>query len=251
MLKILIVGSSGEMGKRVERLIRKQEGMITVAGFDRTSSGSEKFPVFSEVSELKNVDFDMIIDFSAPKASLEILRVAKEMKKPMIVATTGFEKEEKELFIEASKEIPIFMSPNMSIEIALLSYISRKVYKQMSDADIEIIETHHRRKVDAPSGTAMYLGESIIDESNGKLKMCFSRNERREARPTNEIGMHSIRGGNVVGSHSIQFIDDDETFQITHIAHNRDIFARGAIRAARFMEFKEKGLYSVEDIVQI
>ena len=247
MLNVFVNGCNGKMGNVVCSLVEENENMQVIGGFDKVRYSDSKFPIFAEV---KNIDVkpDVIIDFSLPIATLNILDYAKTNQIPMVIATTGFTDEETKMIEEASKTIPIFKSANMSFDIMLMKKVVSWLAPLLKNTDIEIIEAHHNRKVDSPSGTAQMLADSI-NESLGNMLHCeYNRHDKHEKRDKNEIGMSSIRGGNIVGEHSVQFIGNFETFEIKHTSYSRNVFAEGALRAAEFIVNQQPGIYAMEDM---
>jgi len=178
------------------------------------------------------------------------LEYAKKNKIPTVIATTGFNKEQLEEIEKISKEIPIFRSSNMSLEINLMASLVQKVAEVLKESDIEIIETHHNRKIDSPSGTAIILADAINKVFEGEKEYNFDRMSKREKRDKKEIGFSSIRGGNIVGEHTVQFFGENETLEITHKSYSRQVFAEGALKAARFVVTQKVGLYDMKDLVQ-
>ena len=172
-----------------------------------------------------------------------------EKKIPIVIATTGFSKGELEIIEDYSKQIPIFKSSNMSLDINLMVQLVQKIAKVLSDSDIEITETHHRRKIDSPSGTAILLADAINEVLDNRKEYNFERMQKRERRNENEIGFSSIRGGNIVGEHTVAFFSDNEKLEIKHTAYSRQVFAQGALEAAKFLVKQEPGLYDMKSIV--
>ena len=248
-MNVLISGATGRMGIELEKAIEKQEDIKTVCGFGAKEVEGNKFPIYSKIEDIKE-NVDVIIDFSIPKASLEILEYARKNKIQTVIATTGFSEEESRKIEEISKEIPIFKSSNMSVDINLMAELVQKIANVLKENDIEIVETHHNRKVDAPSGTAILLADAINKVFNGEKKYVFDRMQKREARSKDEIGFSSIRGGNIVGEHTVMFLGENETLEITHKSYSRQVFAEGAIEAARFIVNQKNGLYNMEDLVK-
>ena len=248
-MNVLINGADGKMGNELLNVINNQEGFEVVCGVDREANDKKKFPIYSNIEDIKE-KVDVIIDFSVPVATFKILKYAVTNKVPIVIATTGFTKEEIEQIEEFSKEIPIFRSSNMSLDINLMAKIVQEVAKVLTNTDIEIVETHHNRKIDAPSGTAILLANAINDVLKEKKTYTFDRMQKREARKKNEIGFSSIRGGNIVGEHSVKFFGDNEELEITHKAYSRQVFAEGALKAAEFIVKQSKGLYDMNDIVK-
>ena len=247
MIKLLINGFNGKMGQAVYTKAMELNEIEVVAGVDKFVTGEEKVPVFDDISKI-NVDIDVIIDFSIPIATFNILEFAANKKIPVVVATTGFSAEEESKIEEYSKIIPIFKSANMSYEVNLMADLVAKVAKLLSDSDIEIVETHHNKKIDAPSGTAYMLANSINEALDNEMKYEYDRHSKREKRDKKEIGIHSIRGGTVVGKHTVTFFGDNESFEITHNVTSRSVFANGAVKAAMFLADKEPGLYSMKNM---
>jgi len=247
MVKVLINGCNGKMGQEVAKRVKETEDIETLCGVDKLDTGDNLFPVFQNVDEINMIP-DCIIDFSIPEATFNILEFARKNKVPVVIATTGFSDEQNEKINEISKEIPIFKSANMSYEINLMAKLVAKISKNLSDSDIEIIETHHNRKIDSPSGTALILADSINEALDGKMEYEYDRHSKREKRRKNEIGIHSIRGGTEVGKHSVIFFGQNESFEITHNVISRSVFADGSIKAAKFLVNKDNGFYSMNDL---
>ena len=247
MLNVFVNGCNGKMGNVVCELIEESENMQIIGGFDKVSYSDSKFPIFTEVEKI-NVKPDVIIDFSLPIATLTILDYAKTNKIPIVIATTGFTEEENKIIEEASQIIPIFKSANMSFDIMIMKKIVSWLAPLLKNTDIEIIEAHHNRKVDSPSGTAQMLADSINESLGNTLHCEYNRHDKHEKRDKNEIGISSIRGGNIVGEHSVQFIGNFETFEIKHTSYSRNVFAEGALRATEFIASQQPGMYAMEDM---
>ena len=247
-MKILLNGSSGKMGKVVSEQIRFTEGVDMLCGVAKNDAGDSFFPVFTDVSDV-NLIPDVIIDFSVPEATFNILDFAVKNEIPIVIATTGFTEEQNNKIEEFSKIIPIFKSANMSYEINLMSNIVCKLAKRLKESDIEIVETHHNKKIDSPSGTALLLANNINKELDNEKEFVYDRHSRKEGRQKNEIGISSIRGGTEVGKHSVIFFGNNESLEITHNCNSRKVFAEGAIRAAKFIEHKSPGMYDMNDLL--
>lgn len=247
-MNILLNGASGRMGNEVAMRVEKEENMQIVAGIGLEEDLSGKFPIYSKIEDVKE-KIDVIIDFSVPKATFKVLEYAEKEKTPIVIATTGFSNDELEKIEELSKEIPIFRSANMSLDINLMAEIVKKVAKVLQDTDIEIIETHHNRKIDSPSGTAILLADAINEVLENKKEYDFNRMQKREPRNKNEIGFSSIRGGNIVGEHTVAFFGENETLEIKHTSYSRQVFVEGAIKSAKFIITKENGLYDMNDLI--
>lgn len=247
-MKVLLNGALGKMGGEVIKEISKSDEYNIVCGYDREEK-EKPFPIYKDITKIKE-EVDVIIDFSTPKATLEILKYAKENKVPIVIATTGFSKEENEIIESYSKEIPIFKSANMSFSINLLVNILENIAEYLSDTDIEIIDIHHNRKVDSPSGTAILLADAINKSLKNEKSYNFDRMAKREKRDKNEIGFSSIRGGNIVGEHKVCFFGESEELEITHKAYSRGVFAEGALKAAKYIVKQKAGLYNMSDLVK-
>lgn len=247
MLEILVNGCNGKMGQVVCDLVEKDEDLVLKCGFDKENTGEFAFPVYTNINEIPEKP-DAIIDFSIPIATLNILEYAKKNKVPLVIATTGFSDEEENLIKEYAKEIPIFKSANMSYDINIMKRLLMELAPLLKGTDIEITEVHHNRKIDSPSGTAQMLADAI-NSSLGNTYHCeYNRHNRRQKRDKKEIGISSIRGGNIVGEHTVQFFGEFETFEIKHTSYSRNVFAEGAIKAAKFISNKEHGYYNMDDI---
>ena len=246
-MNVLLNGANGNMGKEVIEASKNSKNINIVCGVDR-DEGNIGFPVYNDINNIKE-EIDVIIDFSVPVATFNILKYAVENKIPIVIATTGFNNEELLKIEDYSRQIPVFRSSNMSLDINLMANIVQKVAQVLKGSDIEIIETHHRRKVDSPSGTAILLADAINEVLEDKKKYNFERMQKREKRNDNEIGFSSIRGGNIVGEHTVAFMGDSETLEIKHTAYSRQVFAQGALRAAEFIKQQQSGLYDMKSIV--
>lgn len=247
MLKIIMHGCNGRMGQTIVNLIREDEDKIIVAGVSSDGQALNAFPVYKNISECQE-EADVIIDFSNTSALNDLLTFATSHNTPLVIATTGFSDEELNKIKETSKTIPILRSANMSLGINLMIDLLKKATSTLEkDFDIEIIEKHHNNKVDAPSGTALLLADTINDTLSEKTTYKYDRHTEKQKRTKNEIGIHAIRGGTIVGEHTVIFAGEDEVIEITHTASSRKIFAKGAIHAAEFISKQENGLYSMQD----
>lgn len=249
MIKVLINGCNGRMGQVLAREIDRFPNLLLTCGFDINDDGKNTFPVYSNIDDIKERP-DVIVDFSIPVATFNILKYAKKENVPVVIATTGFTKEQLDEIKEISKSIPVFQSSNMSFDINLMKKVVAEVAKNLKGTDIEIVETHHNRKVDAPSGTAVLLADAINEVMDEKLEYNFNRHDIHEKRNPNEIGFSSIRGGNIVGEHSVMFFGEHETFEIKHTSYSRDVFAEGALKACEFIALQPAGLYGMDDMVK-
>ena len=243
MNRIAINGSKGKMGQALIEAVNASSKVELGAGFDKGDSLGDSLN-----------DFDLLIDFSRPEASLSAISTCKNSGKAMVIGTTGFSDSELQLIHQASKEIPIVFAPNMSVGVNLTLKILETSAKVIGpDSSIEIIEAHHRYKVDSPSGTALKMGEVVANALGRDLSECaiYGREGIEEPRNQNTIGFSSIRGGDVVGEHTVAFFMDGERVEITHKASSRMIYANGAVRAAKWLSGKPSGLYSMQDVLDL
>jgi len=247
MFKVLINGINGRMGQEVLKQVNESTEFEVCCGVDKFDNNLN-FPTYTDINLIKEIP-DVIIDFSIPEASMNILEFAKQNNIPIVIATTGFSDEQLSIIKETSKIIPVFRSGNMSYEINIMADIVSKLATQLKDSDIEIIETHHRNKIDSPSGTALILADSINDTLKNEMDYQYNRHSVRQKRPDKEIGIHSIRGGTEVGKHTVIFLGENETFEITHTVTSRSIFAKGALKAAKFLVNQNVGLYNMKDLI--
>jgi 4-hydroxy-tetrahydrodipicolinate reductase len=247
MINVLINGINGRMGQEVLNAIKHSDNFNVCCGVDKLNDMVD-VPVYTDINLIKEKP-DIIIDFSIPEATMNVLEYAKLNSIPVVIATTGFSEDQLLKIKDYSNYIPVFRSSNMSYEINIMSDIVAKLAVILRDSDIEIVETHHRNKVDAPSGTALILANSINNARNNELNYQYNRHDVRQKRPDNEIGIHSIRGGTEVGKHSVLFFGENESFEITHTVTSRSIFAKGSLKAAEFLVQKEPGLYSMSDLM--
>ena len=248
MLRIILSGCNGKMGRVIADIITKKDDIDIVAGVDLDISQNGPFPVFKSFDDI-TVAADVIIDFSNPAVLSDLLSYAKEKKLAAVIATTGFSDEQIRLIYSAGAEIPVFFSFNMSLGINLLAELSRKAAVILGGFDIEIIEKHHNQKIDAPSGTAILLANEINDELKGKMTYEYDRHSKREKRTETEIGIHAVRGGTIVGEHEVIFAGRDEIITLSHSARSKEVFAVGAVNAAEFLNGKPNGIYSMKELV--
>lgn len=248
-MKVIISGCNGKMGQVVENLCAAEDDITVIAGFD-VNTQPRSYPVYAVPANC-SVKADCVIDFSSPKALDGLLAYCLENHVPAVLATTGYSDAQLEQIEAAAREIPIFRSANMSLGINVLLELVKQAAAVLGDScDIEIVEQHHRRKVDAPSGTALMLADAAKEGLSYEPAYTFGRHDRREARPKNEIGISSVRGGTIVGVHEVIFAGHDEIIEIKHTAMSREIFALGAVKAARFLTtVSAPGIYSMAQLV--
>lgn len=244
-MKVLISGLCGHMGKILSDLVKQDSDLELVCGVDKNITDIDTlcFKSFNDV----NVDVDIIVDFSHHSLTKEMVDFAKKKQLPLVIATTGQTDDEKKIISDAANELPIFFAANYSVGIATLIKTAKQVAKQFKDADIEIVETHHNRKLDAPSGTALRLAEGLKEvRPDANLVLGRSGNQKRDKK---DIGINAIRIGNVVGIHEVMISTEHECISIKHEAYDRGLFAEGAINAIKFMKGKGKGLYGMSDML--
>lgn len=250
-MNILIWGLGGKMGKIVKSIVDETEGLTLVGGVDKFADPTQfNVPVFRNAIEI-NTKVDVLIDFSRPDALTEILSYATSNKVACVLCTTGYSDEQENQIKEVSKIIPIFRSSNMSIGVNLMVELCKKAAQLLgNDFEVEIIEQHHNQKVDAPSGTALTIANAINEEFNNSKTFIYGRSSKNQKRDRNEIGIHAVRGGTIVGKHDALFIGQDEIVTIAHEAQSKAVFAKGAVRAAIFIgQNKEAGLYNMKDLI--
>lgn len=249
MTRIILHGCSGKMGQTIAQLAAETEDIEIVAGIDRNPS-SAGFPLFSSLKEC-DVDADVVIDFSVAAAVDILMEECAAKNLPLVLCTTGLSKEQVESVYRTAERIPVLYSANMSLGVNLMSSLIQKAALVLANSgfDIEIIEKHHKHKKDAPSGTALYLADSINQVLDNPYTYNYDRSPQREARKKEEIGIVSLRGGNIAGEHQVIFAGEDEILEIHHKAGSRRIFAVGAIGAARFLKGKAAGLYTMSDVI--
>ena len=245
MLKIILSGACGRMGRQVAALAEDMLCEI-VAGVDVNGDKETGFPVYPSFSMVEE-EAQAIIDFSRPEGLGALLDYAKAHRLPAVLAATGYNEDDLSAIREAAGEIPVFRSANMSLGVYVLKALSRQAAQLLPGFDIEIIEKHHNQKLDAPSGTALMLYDAVSGESTVPV---FGRNGRTQKREKNEIGIHAIRGGTVPGEHEVGFYGPGEVVTITHSAQDRSIFARGALQAAQFIAAQKPGEYAMDDLAR-
>lgn len=250
MTNIILRGCNGKMGQVIADIVEADDDAVIVAGIDVSQNRVAKFPVYQSFQKC-NVKADVIIDFSAPVNVEEMLDFAKNQGIGIVLCTTGLSKEQLAIIDEASREIPIFRSANMSMGINLITKLVQEATYILADAgyDIEIVERHHNKKVDAPSGTALALADTINQVLNNEYEYKFDRSADRVARSKKEIGISAVRGGTIVGEHEVIFAGTDEVIEIKHTAYSKAVFAKGAVQAAKFLPGKPAGMYRMSDMM--
>ncbi len=251
MLKIIISGCNGHMGRVVESLCAGDPAVEVCAGFDVLGTSDREFPVYTSPAQFPG-EADAVIDFSSPAALDGLLKFGVARRIPLVLATTGYSLEQVAQVGAAALEIPVFRSGNMSLGINVLLELVKKAASVLGNScDIEIVERHHRRKVDAPSGTALMIADAAAQSCGHGTEYVYERHTSRHPRDKKEIGISAVRGGTIVGEHEIIFAGHDEVIEIKHTAYSREIFARGAVEAAKFIASVEKpGLYDMSYLVK-
>ena len=246
-MKLTIIGS-GKMGGAVVKLAGEDNDVEIIAGVDSVNR-KLPFPVFSDFKDV-TVTPDVIIDFSNVSVLDNMLSFAAKHKTPAVIATTGYSDEQIAKIKDTSKTVPIFFTANMSLGINVLCALAKRAAGVLgSDFDIEIVEKHHNRKLDAPSGTAIMLANSINSVFEDTYNYEYDRHSKRRMRPKNEIGIHSVRGGTIVGEHDVIFAGHEEVITLSHSAQSKGVFASGAFAAAKFLQYAKPGLYDMNDLL--
>lgn len=250
MIKAIMHGCNGKMGQTIAGLIAGDEEIELVAGVDAFGKEGNSFPVFRSIAEC-NVEADVIIDFSAAAAVDGLLDFCAENKMPCVLCTTGLSEEQLKKVKETSEKTAILKSANMSLGINMLLKLLKEAAGVLAPAgfDIEIVEKHHNQKVDAPSGTALALADSINEEFDGQYEYVYDRSTRREKRGKKEMGISAVRGGTIVGDHDVIFAGADEVVTFSHTAYSKAVFGKGAIQAAKFLAGKPAGMYDMSDVI--
>ena len=246
MLKVIINGYSGTMGKVLTKCVNEDKDLQLVCGASKDEL-DVPFKTYHKMSEVEELA-DVIIDFSHHSTIEDTLRDATKTKTPLVIATTGFNDEELGKIKEASNIIPIFHSSNMSLGVNVLIKLVKEAAKALNKFDIEIIEKHHNKKLDAPSGTAVMIANGV-KEVLPDSEYVYGRHGRSDKRNSNEIGIHAVRCGTIVGEHTTIFAGHDEVVEIKHSAQSKDIFAKGAIEAAKFLVKQEAGYYNMNNML--
>ena len=249
MVNVILSGCNGKMGKVISGLALKRADCQIIAGVDLRTDSSFGYPVYSSFSELPELNA-VIVDFSNPSTLDGLLGYALKNSLPCVLCSTGYSEEQIKKIKEYSNTIPVFYSGNMSLGINLLIALSKKAAEVLGgDFDIEIIEKHHKQKVDAPSGTALMIADALCDSLSEEPQYVYDRHSQRKKRSRNEIGIHSVRGGTIVGEHEVIFAGHDEVVSIKHQAQSKEVFAAGSLNAAIYMADKTGGMYDMSDVL--
>lgn len=248
MINILLSGACGKMGTNFTNRTAEDDEVKIICGID-FRTGNFNYPIYRSFSDVKEIP-DAVVDFSNPALLDELLEFCITNNLPLIIATTGYSDEQIRKIKAAAKQIPLFFTFNMSLGINLLCRLAKYAAEILGDAfDIEIVEKHHNQKLDAPSGTAIMLANSVNDSFNNNKHYEYDRHSRRQKREKSEIGIHSVRGGTIVGEHEVIFAGHDELITLSHSAGSKEIFVTGAVKAVKFLVNKPNGLYDMDSLI--
>ena len=252
MVKILMHGCNGKMGQVITGLVKNDEHASIVAGVDAYQGIANNYPVFSSLQEC-DVDVDVIIDFSNAAAADGLLDYCADKQIPVVLCTTGLSEEQLAHVAETSKKVAVLKSANMSLGINMLLRLLQNAAKILAPAgfDIELVERHHNQKLDAPSGTALALADSINEALDNSYEYVYDRSQVRKKREAKEIGISAVRGGTIVGDHEVIFAGADEVIEFKHTAYSKAVFGKGAVEAAKFLAGKPEGMYDMSDVIQM
>lgn len=250
MTRVIMHGCNGRMGQVITNLAAEDDEIEIVAGVDVSSHIKNSYPVFGCIQEC-NVEADAVIDFASAKAVDGLLDYCVSKKLPCVLCTTGLSQQQLEKVAAASSQTAVLKSANMSLGINMLFRLLKEAADVLAPAgfDIEIVEKHHNQKVDAPSGTALALADSINEELGNRYEYVYDRSVGREKRAKKEIGISAVRGGTIVGEHDVIFAGADEVVTFSHTAYSKSVFAKGAVQAAKFLKGKPAGLYRMSDVI--
>ena len=251
MTRAIMHGCNGKMGQVITGLCKEDPDIEIVAGIDVTDKGNTSYPVFTDIHECKT-EADVLIDFSSAKAADALLDYCVERSLPVVLCTTGLSEEQLAKVEETAKKIPVLKSANMSLGINTLMKLIQDAAKVLATAgfDMEIVEKHHRLKLDAPSGTALALADSLNEAMDNQYHYVYDRSQRRQQRDDKEIGVSAVRGGTIVGEHEVIFAGTDEVIEFKHTAYSKAIFGKGAIEAAKYLAGKPAGRYDMADVIE-
>ncbi|MCR5747120.1 MAG: 4-hydroxy-tetrahydrodipicolinate reductase [Lachnospiraceae bacterium] len=249
-VRVIMSGCNGHMGQTITRIASDREDVCIVAGVDKYQGIDNGFPVFDEIDKCE-VEADVIVDFSAPDALDSLLTYAEKNGVALVLCTTGYTAEQLKSIEEASNRIAILRSANMSLGVNVMAKLLKEAVKTFAPAgfDIEIVEKHHNLKKDAPSGTALYLADSVNEGAGNRYSYVYDRSQRSEKRPEDEIGISAVRGGNIPGDHDVIFAGEDEVITFSHRAYSKAVFGKGAVQAAVYMNGKPAGMYDMQDVI--
>lgn len=251
MIRVIINGCNGKMGKMLDEVIAPMEDVEIVAGVDLEDKGYYTYPVFPSIGDC-GCEADAVIDFTIAKITDQVIDACAAKGYPLVLCTTGLSEGQLDHVKAASAKIPIVQSFNMSLGINTLVKILKAAAPALSEAgfDIELVEKHHSQKIDAPSGTALLLADSVNEACGNQYHYTYDRSSVRSKRDAKEIGISSVRGGTIVGEHEVIFAGTDEVIALKHEAFSKAVFAKGAVQAAKFLKDKKNGLYTMQDVIQ-
>lgn len=251
MVKMIMHGCNGHMGQVITELAVKDDDIEIVAGIDIVDNRENGYPVFTDIFAC-DVEADVIVDFAAAVAVDKLLEFSGKKKIPVVLCTTGLSEGQLAAMKETSKEVAVLKSANMSLGVNTLMKLLKDAARVFGTAgyDIEVVEKHHRLKVDAPSGTALALADSVNEALGNEYEYVYDRSSRREKRPDKEIGISAVRGGTIVGVHDVIFAGTDEVITFNHTAYSKSVFAKGALEAAKFLAGKPAGMYDMADVIE-
>lgn len=250
MTNIILCGCNGKMGHAVQNLVHQREECSIVAGVDITPQEASPFPVYASLEAVQE-QAQVVVDFSHPSALSSILEYCRNHPgTAAVLCTTGYSAEQTQEIQKAAKELPLFYSRNMSLGVNLLIELAKKAESVLGDGfDVEIVEMHHNQKIDAPSGTALMIADAINQVRENSMQYVYDRHSQRKKREKKEIGLHSVRGGSIVGEHQVIFAGQSEVLTLSHSAQSKELFAVGAVNAALFMSCKGPGLYDMSHLI--
>ena len=251
MVKIIMHGCNGKMGQVITKIVKEDSNAEIVAGIDKYMGIQNEYPVFESLEKC-DVEADVVIDFSNAAAVDELLESCVEKQIPVVLCTTGLSEAQLAKVKSTSEKVAVLKSANMSLGVNMLLKLLQDATKILAPAgyDIEIVEKHHNQKVDAPSGTALALADSINEVLNNEYTYTYDRSQERKKREKTEIGICAVRGGTIVGEHEVIYAGEDEVIEFKHTAHSKAVFAKGAVEAAKFLKGKEAGMYDMKDVIQ-
>ena len=251
MVKFIMHGCNGKMGQTISRIVKEDQGAEIVAGVDKYLGIANDYPVFESIEKC-DVEADVIIDFSNAAAVDAVLEYAADKKVSVVLCTTGLSEEQLKKVKETSEKVAVLKSANMSLGVNMLLKLLQDATKILAPAgfDIEIVEKHHNLKVDAPSGTALALADSMNEVLDKEYNYVYDRSQERKRREKKEIGIMAVRGGTIVGEHEVIFAGEDEVIEFKHTAHSKAVFAKGAVEAGKFLKGQEPGMYDMKDVIQ-
>lgn len=250
MTRIILVGCNGRMGQMIENIVKEDEEAVIVAGIDIADTRETAYPVFTDIVSC-DVEADAIIDFSSANEIEKRIDYAVEKQIPLVECSTGLSEEQTKYLLDAGKKVAVLRSANMSVGVNLLLKLVKEAAKKLGEEgfDIEIVEKHHNQKLDAPSGTALALADSINEAMDNRYEYVYDRSKVRQKREKKELGISAVRGGSIVGEHDVIFAGLDEVVTFSHTAYSRSVFAKGSVVAAKYMNGKAAGLYDMADVL--